>query len=163
MKIRPMLLTDVDQVVQLENKTWTSENTPGLIPVTSKEKIITDFENGTHFLVAEENQVIIGVLDYRPYYPFPSGRHIVTFGIAVFREKRGQGIGRQLIEEFFKVAQADDFQKVLINVLSTNLKAIAFYEKLGFHLEARLPKQFYIDKNYIDDLIFSYYLEETYA
>ena len=147
MQIRPMELEDIEQVVILENQTWDTFNTPAPLPIANKDKIIKDFENGTHYLVAEENQDILGVLDYHTYYPFPSGHHVVTFGIAVSEKTRGQGIGR----------------KVLIHVLSSNEKACTFYEKLGFKQEAILKNQFYLNHNYVDDLIYSYYLEDIHA
>ena len=118
MQIRPMELEDVEQVVILENQTWNAINTPAPLPIANKDKIIKDFENGTHYLVAEENQDILGVLDYHTYYPFPSGHHVVTFGITISEKTRGQGIGRKLIQTFFDIAKADGYQKVLIHVLS---------------------------------------------
>ena len=147
MQIRPMELEDIEQVVILENQTWDTFNTPAPLPIANKDKIIKDFENGTHYLVAEENQDILGVLDYHTYYPFPSG----------------QGIGRKLIQTFFDIAKADGYQKVLIHVLSSNEKACTFYEKLGFKQEAILKNQFYLNHNYVDDLIYSYYLEDIHA
>lgn len=163
MQIRPMELEDIEQVVILENQTWDTFNTPAPLPIANKDKIIKDFENGTHYLVAEENQDILGVLNYHTYYPFPSGHHVVTFGIAVSEKMRGQGIGRKLIQTFFDMTKADGYQKVLIHVLSSNEKACTFYEKLGFKQEAILKNQFYLNHNYVDDLIYSYYLEDIHA
>ena len=97
MQIRPMELEDIEQVVILENQTWDTINTPAPLPIANKDKIIKDFENGTHYLVAEENGVILGVLDYHAYYPFSSARHVVTFIVAVDKDTQGQGIGHSLI------------------------------------------------------------------
>lgn len=163
MQIRPMELEDIEQVVHLENKTWNSLNTPAVLPIASKEKILKQFENQTHFLVAEDNDHIVGVLDYQPNYPFPSGHHVVTFGIAVASNKQGMGIGKQLILHFLERAKIDGYRKVSIHVLSTNNSAATFYEKVGFRLEARLTSQFYIDSRYVDDLIYSYDLEGNHA
>ena len=158
-----MKLEDIEQVVAMENKTWDNFNTPASLPAANKHKIIQAFQNHSHYLVAEENGVILGVLDYHTYYPFPSGHHVVTFGIAVSEKTRGQGIGRKLIQTFFDMAKADGYQKVLIHVLSSNEKACTFYEKLGFKQEAILKNQFYLNHNYVDDLMYSYYLEEIHA
>ncbi|MCO4474713.1 acetyltransferase, GNAT family [Streptococcus infantarius subsp. infantarius] len=163
MQIRPMKLEDIEQVVAMENKTWDNFNTPASLPAANKHKIIQAFQNHSHYLVAEENGVILGVLDYHAYYPFSSARHVVTFGIAVSEKTRGQGIGRKLIQTFFDMAKADGYQKVLIHVLSSNEKACTFYEKLGFKQEAILKNQFYLNHNYVDDLMYSYYLEEIHA
>ncbi len=163
MQIRPMEMLDVAQVVKLENQTWNRLNIPTPSPVINKEKLINQFENDNHFLVAEENNQILGVLDYHCHSPFPSGHHVVTFSIAITEDSQWATIGQLLIESFFQFARADDYKKVLIHVLSTNHTAIDFYKHLGFELEAYLSNQFYIDDHYTDDCIFSYYLEDIHA
>ena len=162
MKISPMTLSDIDQVVELENKTWSEQNTPVPLRVASKDQIIQKFESNTHFLVAKIKDKIVGVLDYSPLYPFPSGQHIVTFGIAVAEKERRKGIGRALVQIFLNEVK-NDYQKVLIHVLSSNQEAVLFYKKLGFDLEACLTKQFFLKGQYVDDLIYSYDLEAAYA
>lgn len=163
MQIRPMKLEDIDQVVALQNSTWNNFSTPSKLPDASRQKIIRDFHNQSHYLVAEENGVILGVLDYHAYYPFPSARHVVSFIIAVDKDTQGQGIGHSLIQAFFTVAKSDNYKKVVIHVLSSNKNACRFYENIGFTLEATLKNQFYLNGTYVDDLIYSYYLEEIHA
>ncbi|MHC5924186.1 GNAT family N-acetyltransferase, partial [Streptococcus pyogenes] len=79
-----------------------------------------------------------------PYYPFPSGKHVVTFSISVRPDVRGQGIGRQLFEGFCQAIRRDQYKKILLHVLSSNPEACLFYEKLGFKEEAVLKNQFYL-------------------
>ena len=38
MKISPMLLSDIEQVVELENKTWSEQNTPVPYPLLVRIK-----------------------------------------------------------------------------------------------------------------------------
>ena len=45
----------------------------------------------------------------------------------------------------------------------SNEKACIFYEKLGFKQEAILKNQFYLNHTYVDDLVYSYYLEDIHA
>lgn len=97
MQIRPMKLEDIEQVVAMENKTWDNFNTPASLPAANKHKIIQAFQNHSHYLVAEENGVILDFLDYHAYYPFSSARHVVTFIVAVDKDTQGQGIGHSLI------------------------------------------------------------------
>lgn len=158
MLIKPMELMELDQVIALENAVWSSQNTPAPLPVASKDKLIKSFENGRHFLVAKEKERILAVLDYGPLYPFPSGSHVVTFGIAVDSSQRRKGIGKKLIQAFLDAVK-NDYQIVLIHVLSTNCPAIAFYESLSFCLEARLKQQFFLNGQYVDDLMFSFDLQ----
>ena len=42
--------------------------------------------------------------------------------------------------------------------MSSNPKAVALYEHLGFQLEGRLKKEYFIDGLYVDSLIYAYYL-----
>ena len=61
------------------------------------------------------------------------------------------------------MAKADNYKKNVIHVLSSNERACSFYENIGFTLEATLKKQFYLNGTYVDDLMYSYYLEEIHA
>uniref|UniRef100_UPI0038F6696B GNAT family N-acetyltransferase n=1 Tax=Streptomyces europaeiscabiei TaxID=146819 RepID=UPI0038F6696B len=76
---------------------------------------------------------------------------------------RGQGIGRQLFEAFCQAIRRDQYKKILLHVLSSNPEACLFYEKLGFKEEAVLKNQFYLNGHSVDDLIYSYYLEDNHA
>lgn len=163
MIIRPMELMDIDQVVKLENQIWNSRNTPAPLPISSKKSLLKRFEEDRHYLLAEDAGIILGVLDYQPYYPFPSGKHVVTFSISVRPDVRGQGIGRQLFEAFCQAIRRDQYKKILLHVLSSNPEACLFYEKLGFKEEAVLKNQFYLNGHSVDDLIYSYYLEDNHA
>ncbi|MFU2206104.1 GNAT family N-acetyltransferase [Streptococcus pluranimalium] len=164
MKIRYMTLDDVEDIVSIENKVWTAESTPAPLPISDANKVIEKYEQNTKYLIAEdEDGLVKGVLDFHTFYPFESGKHIVTFGIAVDPDKRSEGVGQALIDYFFKEALADNYRKVIIHVLSTNHQAVTFYEELGFTQEARLKETFLINGDYVDDLMFSYDLEEFNA
>lgn len=160
MKIRYMTLDDVEDIVSIENKVWTAETTPAPLPISDANKVIEKYEQNTKYLIAEDDDgLVLGVLDFQDFYPFDSGKHIVTFGIAVDPDERREGVGKALIDYFFKEALADNYRKVIIHVLSTNHQAVQFYEELGFTQEARLKETFLINEDYVDDLMFSYDLE----
>lgn len=160
MKIRYMTLDDVENIVSIENKVWTAETTPAPLPISDANKVIEKYEQNTKYLIAEDDDgLVLGVLDFHDFYPFDSGKHIVTFGIAVDPDERREGVGKALIDYFSKEALADNYRKVIIHVLSTNHQAVQFYEELGFTQEARLKETFLINGDYVDDLMFSYDLE----
>lgn len=161
MNIRYMTLDDVDAIVSLENKVWTAETTPAPLPISDPHKVITKFESGTRYLVAEQEETgdLLGVLDFQPLYPFESGKEVVTFGIAVDPDQHRSGIGSALIDAFFKEAKTEHYRKVVIHVLGNNEQAIAFYQKLQFTQEASLKKMFRINGQLVDDVIFTYTLE----
>ncbi|MDG3142849.1 GNAT family N-acetyltransferase [Streptococcus suis] len=164
MNIRYMTLDDIDAIVSLENKVWTAETTPAPLPISDPNKVMEKYEQNTKYLIAEDDEgLLLGVLDFHAFYPFDSGKHIVTFGLAVDPDKRREGVGQALIDDFFKKALADNYRKVIIHVLSTNHQAVSFYKELGFTQEARLKDTFFINGAYVDDLIFSYQLEDADA
>ncbi|WP_307977361.1 GNAT family N-acetyltransferase [uncultured Streptococcus sp.] len=166
MIIRPITsddIDDIDAVVTLENSVWNETNTPAPLPVANPDKITRNLQIGTQMLVAEHEGQLVGVLDYQPRYPFASGSHVVTFGIAVKDGMRGLGVGRQLMAQFLTNAKDEGYKKVVLNVLGSNPKAIAFYEKLGFVQEACLKNEFYLDGRYVDGLNYSLTLEDANA
>lgn len=50
----------------------------------------------------------------------------------------GYGIGKNLLTESIAWADANGIQKIALNVLETNDKAIKLYQKLGFEIEGTL-------------------------
>jgi len=53
-------------------------------------------------------------------------------GVAVAKELRGKGIGSRLFGLVEKVALNRGIRKISLDVIETNLRAKAFYERLGF-------------------------------
>lgn len=165
MNIRYMTLEDIDDIVSIENKVWTAETTPAPLPISDANKILEKFESNTHYLIAEDetSHEILGVLDFHPYYSFESGKHVVTFSIAVDPDNQKEGVGKALMDYFFEEAKTKDFQKVTIHVLANNQQAIAFYQSFHFSEEGRVTNAFLINGDYVDDLVLSLSLEDGNA
>jgi ribosomal protein S18 acetylase RimI-like enzyme len=53
-------------------------------------------------------------------------------GICVAREARGQGVGSRLVEAICDEARARGYAEVRLDVIDTNWRARALYERLGF-------------------------------
>lgn len=53
-------------------------------------------------------------------------------GICVARDARGQGIGSRLVEAICDEARARGYAEVRLDVIDTNWRARALYERLGF-------------------------------
>ena len=54
--------------------------------------------------------------------------------IDLLPQAQGRGLGRQLIERFLAALRAGGVPSVHLGVGERNAGAIAFYERLGFHL-----------------------------
>ncbi|WP_270232848.1 GNAT family N-acetyltransferase [Lactococcus garvieae] len=156
MKIRPIEPHDFAYVAKIKNQNWTLKSTPFIIN-SSAEKIMKKVLQGTRYLLAEEEGVLLGVLDYGPNKS-EFGSHVITFGVMTVKEARGKGVATQLIQHLIHEARAEKYEKITINVMSSNPTAVALYERLGFELEGRLKKEYFIDDLYVDSLIYAYYL-----
>lgn len=104
-------------------------------------------------LVAEVNGEVVGFLE------FVNGRrrrtqHSGSLSIFIQHGFREIGIGSLLIKTLLKWARlAPLIEKVTLAVFSTNIRAIAVYQKLGFLVEGRCPRDMKIDGEYVDSVL----------
>ena len=68
MEIRTIEPRDFVEVATLENQNWTLQETPHLMAATAGQ-IMNKVLSGTTYLVAIEDEKIVGVLDYKPRHP----------------------------------------------------------------------------------------------
>ncbi|MBM7642275.1 GNAT family N-acetyltransferase [Streptococcus loxodontisalivarius] len=163
MIIRPMQDCDREAVLTLQNTGWTALTSPVYDRKWTEKDLEKNLANGISFFVAEVDDKIAGVLDFGPYYPFPAGKHVATFGILIAEAYQGQGLGKSLLKALLTEAKAQGYTKTAMHVMGSNSTAISLYQKYGFKEEARLTKAFQIDGNYVDGLIFAKDLEDDYA
>jgi L-amino acid N-acyltransferase YncA len=64
----------------------------------------------------------------------PEADEIYVDGIAVAGRARGLGIGTQLLDEIRSLARAHGKQFVRLDVIDTNPRAQALYERLGYRV-----------------------------
>jgi ribosomal protein S18 acetylase RimI-like enzyme len=64
----------------------------------------------------------------------PKADEIYVDGIAVAGKARGLGIGTQLLAEISHIARAHDKRFVRLDVIDTNPRAQALYERVGFRV-----------------------------
>jgi len=98
---------------------------------------------GYPVLVAEQDNRVVGFAAYASFRgsgKWPGYRHTVEHTIHVAEDRWGQGIGRVLIIALIERARADDVHAIVGAVDGANLESIAFHERLGFHIVARMPE-----------------------
>ncbi|WP_113969620.1 GNAT family N-acetyltransferase [Rossellomorea aquimaris] len=80
--------------------------------------------------------------------------HKVEFGVCVLQEFWGYGIGKNLLRESIRWADANEIKKITLNVLETNEKAITLYKNNGFEVEGVLKKDKLLsDGRYYDTVV----------
>lgn len=92
---------------------------------------------GSTVLVAESGQDVVGlaVLLTRPPSPFPGAvpnKVIELDNIVVCDDRRGQRIGRQLLQASLAWSRGEGASHVVVSVHAFNRRARRFYEDFGF-------------------------------
>jgi len=81
-------------------------------------------------------------------------RHVGEFGISVARKCQGIGLGRRLIEVLIDWARTGAIvRKINLVVLTSNVRAIALYESLGFEPEGRSRRDLLVDGEFHDAFV----------
>jgi ribosomal protein S18 acetylase RimI-like enzyme len=92
--------------------------------------------------VAEEDGGILGSFYVRENQ-LGGGAHVANAGYVTATHATGRGIASAMAEHSFDVARARGFRAMQFNfVVSTNLRAVALWERLGFTILGRLPGAF---------------------
>lgn len=97
-------------------------------------------DNTIETLVARVDGKVAGVAAIRVNRT-GRGDHIANASYIVHWEHRGLGIGHALGRESLKVAKAKGYQAMQFNyVVSTNAKAVALWQSLGFNIIGTMPQ-----------------------
>lgn len=129
--------------LQIDGETENMDRRRGeayLEPAEFAALIQADLDSPTNlFLVAEANERIVG---YSRCEGSQLSRlaHKVEFEVGVIKDYWGHGIGRQLLDRSVAWADETGIQKMTLEVIETNSKAIEMYKKVGFEIEGILKQ-----------------------
>lgn len=141
MNIRKANIEDYDKIIELYKELYDAEkvfdkNLTNVYNVSNKQKenILKRIKSRKEiFLVAEENNEIIGLVDG---YIIDNNNHIEKVGyldhLCVHKKYRKCGIGEKLIEEFTNKMKNKNVTYLKLNAFEKNLPAISLYKKMGF-------------------------------
>ncbi len=89
--------------------------------------------------VAEAEGGIVGTYAMHPNQP-GLGSHVANAGYMVRADSAGRGVGTQLAEHSLAAARAAGFRAMQFNaVVSTNVRALALWQRLGFSIVGTIP------------------------
>jgi|ERR1051326_3052013 ribosomal protein S18 acetylase RimI-like enzyme len=92
--------------------------------------------------VAEDDGAVVGTYFLQPNQQ-GGGTHVANCGYVTAPWATGRGIARAMCAHSLEHARARDFRAMQFNfVVSTNTRAIALWQSLGFAIVGRLPKAF---------------------
>jgi len=104
--------------------------------------------------VAERGADIVGTYVLKPNQP-ALGAHVANAGYMVRPSTFGRGIGAAMCEHSLDEARAAGYRAMQFNaVVSTNTRAVALWQRLGFQIIGTVPEGFrHRDGGYVDLLI----------
>lgn len=104
--------------------------------------------------VAEEDGEIVGTYYIRPNQA-GAGRHICNCGYMTSATATGRGVARSMCQHSLDYARQRGYRGMQFNfVVSTNTRAVALWQSLGFEIVGRLPQAFdHPTLGYVDALV----------
>lgn len=129
---------------------------PGITVEEEQEQLAKLYEsNNNILLVALANDEVIGTASIHGSQS-PKLSHIGEIGIVIAKKYWGFGLGTAMMEEMIQWANESSVLKRLeLTVQARNQKARYLYEKLGFQLEAVMPRGVKDDGKYLDVCLMS--------
>ena len=83
-------------------------------------------------LAAEDPSGLIGFASFGDFRAWPGYRYTVEHSVHVRADRRGQGVGRQLMEPLMDRARASGKHVMIAGVDAANAGSLRFHEALGF-------------------------------
>ena len=102
-------------------------------------------------LVAEVNDKVIA--NYRLFRMKGYSSHVGEISIGIMKGYRNIGVGTEMLKTLIVQAKKIGLKMLILRVFSTNKTAYHVYEKAGFKENGRIPKFFYKNGKYIDEMI----------
>jgi len=130
-----------DEIYRID--TITSEATPDVLPLESKEALINFLEiehKSKSFILNNENGDITG---YLSYIEDPDNEGMVELlNLIVIPEYQGKGCGRIMVNHYHDLMREKKFKKSKLVTSPKNVNAIGFYERIGY-VKEKIIKDYY--------------------
>ena len=125
-------------------------------------EVIVDFtkrniDRGNIHLVALADAQVVGWCGIPPI-DRDGFRHVGLLGMGVHKDYRGHGLGKRLMALALNKAREKGFERVELQVYSSNRAAIGLYKSFGFEIEGTRRKVRKMDGVYYDNLIMALFL-----
>jgi RimJ/RimL family protein N-acetyltransferase len=109
-------------------------------------------------LIAENDGKFVGFLRIIGS-PVPRLRHSAHLALGVLRSSWGRSVATNLMNEAIRWAPTVGLSRLELFVMTTNTRAIALYERLGFKFEGMRRRAYIINGVAVDDHLMGYVFE----
>ena len=123
------------------------------LPVTLEDRLQwwrTRVASGYPVLVATDQSAVLGFATFGDFRAWPGYRFTVEHSVHVRADRRGEGIGKELVEALFPRAAALGKHVMIAGVDAANAASIRFHERLGFEQVGHLREVGYKFDRWLD-------------
>lgn len=153
---------DYPQLMAIENQIWHLGNTPQVTTYETVEDYQKQYTEGSQLVArAEESEEIAGFLGFHNPTGLTTHQKTWIVDVGVHPDAQGKGVGTALLTAIKLLAAEQGIHKLSLRVLSTNPAAIQLYQKNGFEIEGRLKDEFWMDAQFVDDLLMAYFVSRV--
>ncbi|KPI03847.1 GCN5-related N-acetyltransferase [Actinobacteria bacterium OK074] len=152
--IRVATPADEEVLARLNRDTWSTLHEVVPRPLPPYEPFFNERRDPADCLVAELNGDVVGLVCLGFPTMLASNAHVRQIqGLAVAPEARGLGVGRALVRAVVAEARRRGARRISLRVLGHNTPARKVYEAEGFVVEGIQPEEFWLDGQYVDDVL----------
>ncbi|MEK8051319.1 N-acetyltransferase family protein [Ideonella sp. DXS22W] len=83
---------------------------------------------------------LMAFASYGTFRAFPAYKYTVEHSVYVHKDHRGQGLGRQLMQQLIAIARRNGVHALIGGIDASNAGSIALHEGLGFRHAGTLPQ-----------------------
>jgi len=159
-EIRRATKSDFDGIWQIFSKVVKEGSTYTYHPETTKEQAYSIWmSEDVVTYVAVLDEAIAGTYILKPNQP-GLGSHIANAGYMVSDDHAGKGIGRMMCQHSLEEARKAGYLAMQFNaVVSTNVRAVELWKKMGFAIIGTVPNAFrHQEQGFVDLFIMHRFL-----
>ena len=138
--IRRATVADAPAIADIKNAmvrdTLVSFTTEFITP----DQIASEIETKPYFVVAQQNDTVLGFALYDEFRGGPGYAHTVEHSLHVLENARGEGIGSSLMDHLELTARQANLHILVAGISSANPRSITFHARRGFVEVARMPE-----------------------
>ena len=138
MEYRLATVGDSEAIRVIYNREVTGSTvTFDMVPRTAEEQLVwIDEHTGAWpaVVAVDENGCVRGFGSLSPYRPRPAYRTTVEDSVYVDDDARGRGIGKGLLQELLRLAEAHGFHAVIARIVGGHEASIGLHQACGFEV-----------------------------
>lgn len=101
-------------------------------------------------IVADQEGEIVGWASLNPYNSRDTYKGVADLSVYISRDHRGKGIGGLLLQSIEKVAEENDFNKIVLFTFPFNQIGQGLYKKRGYREVGVFKNQGILDGEFVD-------------